>query len=126
MSDTRPVNLDIATVRLPISAYASILHRICAVIIWVGFTALLIIASRALSSESSFADIAATLESNFIVKFLVWGFLSALGYYCMGTIKHIVQDFGHFEDKESGQMISTVAIAGGVLLCLLAGVLVWA
>ncbi|BFM07750.1 succinate dehydrogenase, cytochrome b556 subunit [Halioxenophilus aromaticivorans] len=126
MSDTRPVNLDIATVRLPISAYASILHRICAVIIWVGFTALLVIASSALKSEASFDDLAVTLQSNFLVQFLVWGFLSALGYYCMGTIKHIIQDFGHFEDKKGGQMISTAAIAGGVVLCLLAGVLVWA
>ncbi len=126
MSDTRPVNLDIATVRLPISAYASILHRICAVIIWVGFTALLAITSCALGSEASFEEVANTLQSNFLVQFLVWGFLSALGYYCMGTIKHIIQDFGHFEDKEGGQMISTVAIVGGVVLCLLAGVLVWA
>lgn len=125
MSDTRPVNLDLTSVRMPISAYASILHRVCAVIIWVGLAALLAIASYALGSKESYLEISQLLSSNFLVQFVVWGFLSALGYYCMGTIKHIIQDFGFFEDQAGGKVISTLAIALGVLLALAAGVLVW-
>ena len=34
--DTRPVNLDLTKFSFPITAIASIMHRICAVISWVG------------------------------------------------------------------------------------------
>ena len=126
MSDARPVNLDLTTVRMPISAYASILHRVCAVIIWVGLGLLLAFASAALGSKESFAELAAMLGGNFIAQFFTWGFLTALGYYCMGTIKHIIQDFGFFEDKAGGKFISTLAIVLGVALSVVTGVFVWA
>jgi succinate dehydrogenase / fumarate reductase cytochrome b subunit len=44
----------------------------------------------------------------------------------MGTVKHIIQDFGFFEDKAGGKFISTLALVLGVVLAALAGVLVWA
>jgi len=125
MSDTRPVNLDLTSIRLPLSAYASILHRVCAVIIWVGFAALLAVVSAATKSEESFQGLAELINGNFLVQFVLWGFLSALGYYCMGTLKHIIQDFGFFEEKESGQLIAGVALAMGVVLAILAAGFIW-
>lgn len=125
MNDTRPVNLDLTSIQLPLSALASILHRVCAVIVWVGLAALLFIASSATQSEESYQNVVALLEGNFLVQFVVWGFLSAFGYYCAGTLKHLIQDMGYFEEKDSGKIISGVAIGTGVVLALLAGVLVW-
>lgn len=126
MNDKRPVNLDLATVRFPITAIASILHRICAVISWVGLGFLLLLLCYALSSVQGFDSVAQSMQSNFLLQFVSWGFLSAFGYYCMGTIKHIIQDFGFFEDFAGGQFISWAAIIAGVVLTLLAGVVVWA
>ncbi len=126
MSDNRPVNLDLGTVRFPITATASILHRICAVISWVGLGFLLCALCYALGSPKEFGALANALENNFLVQFVAWGLLSAFSYYCAGTIKHLIQDFGYFEDFAGGQLISKVAIAVGVVLSLLAGVLVWA
>jgi len=125
MSDSRPVNLDLTSISLPLSAYASILHRVSAVIIWVGFAALLAIVGCATQSEESFNDVVALLSGNFLVKFCIWGFLTALGYYCAATVKHLVQDFGYCEELESGKVISGVAIGAGVVLAVLAGVVVW-
>ncbi|HEY1026500.1 MAG TPA: succinate dehydrogenase, cytochrome b556 subunit, partial [Pseudomonas sp.] len=36
MNSQRPVNLDLRTIKLPITAYTSILHRISGVILFVG------------------------------------------------------------------------------------------
>ncbi|RFQ09412.1 succinate dehydrogenase, cytochrome b556 subunit, partial [Pseudomonas sp. ATCC 13867] len=36
MNSKRPVNLDLRTIQLPITAYTSILHRISGVILFVG------------------------------------------------------------------------------------------
>jgi succinate dehydrogenase / fumarate reductase cytochrome b subunit len=125
MSDTRPVNLDLMTVRLPISAYASILHRVSAVIVWVGLAVLLALASFALASEASYIELSELLQTNFLLQFVVWGFLTALGYYCVATSKHIIQDLGFFEDKAGGKFISTLVLVLGAVIALLAGVYVW-
>lgn len=126
MSDNRPVNLDLGTVRFPITAIASILHRVCAVISWVGLGFLLVGLCYVLGSAEEYAALADTLANNFLAQFVAWGLLSAFGYYCAGTAKHIIQDFGYCEDFEGGKMISMIAIAVGVVLTILAGVLVWA
>ncbi len=125
MNNERPINLDIATISLPITAIASILHRICAVITWVGLGFYLVVLSQALSSAEGYMGIEAALNDNFLMKFFAWGFLSAFGYYCVASLKHIIQDFGYFEDFEGGKMISWASIGIGVILCLLAGVAVW-
>ena len=126
MNNKRPVNLDLTTVSFPITAIASILHRVCAVISWVGLGFLLCLVCYALDSQQQFDEVTALYQSNFLLQFVSWGFLAAFGYYCMGTVKHIIQDFGFFEDFAGGQLISWTVIIAGVVLALLAGVLVWA
>ena len=126
MSDNRPVNLDLGTVSFPITAIASILHRVCAVISWVGLGFLLCALCYALGSPQDYAQLANTLQTQFLAQFVVWGLLTAFGYYCAATIKHLVQDFGFCEDFTGGKCISWAAIAVGIVLSILAGVLIWA
>ena len=126
MNTKRPVNLDLSTVKFPITAIASILHRICAVISWVGLGFLIMLLCHVLASQEDYNTVAEMYQSNFLLQFFSWGFLAAFAYYCMGTIKHIIQDFGFFEDFAGGQFISWAAIFVGVVLALLAGALVWA
>ncbi len=126
MNSERPVNLDLTTVSFPVTAIASILHRICAVITWVALGFLLVLLRYALESEQDFSAVAALFKTNFLLQFVSWGFLTAFAYYCMGTIKHIIQDMGFFEDFAGGKAISWTAIVCGIALSLLAGVLIWA
>ena len=126
MSDKRPVNLDLGTVSFPITAIASILHRVCAVISWVGLGFLLCGLCYALGSAEEYAALADMLANNFLVQFVAWGLLSAFAYYCVGTLKHLIQDFGFFEDFAGGKLISWTTIVIGVAMSVLAGVLVWA
>lgn len=126
MNNKRPVNLDLGTVSFPITAIASILHRVCAVISWVGLGFLLLLLCHVLQSEQEYNSVAELYSSNFLLQFVSWGFLSAFAYYCMGTIKHIIQDFGFFEDFAGGKAISWAAIICGVVLTILAGILIWA
>jgi succinate dehydrogenase / fumarate reductase cytochrome b subunit len=126
MNDKRPVNLDLSTVKFPITAIASILHRITAVITWVGLGFLLVLLSYATGSEQHFTSTSQIMQSNFLLQFVSWGFLTALAYYCLASAKHIIQDFGFCEDFESGSLLSWGAIILGVVLAILAGVLIWA
>jgi len=126
MSTQRPVNLDLRTIKMPVTARASILHRISAVALWVGMAFALIALYVSLKSEESFVAIHDAMANGFFLKFIAWGLLTALGYYCAATLKHVVQDMGHFEELESGKQIALAAIAAGVFLSILAGIWVWA
>ena len=126
MNKTRPKNLNLFSIRFPITAIASILHRVCALIVWVGFGFLLAAASIALQSEAGFNSVVEALNTNFLVQFIAWGLATATGYYVAGTLKHLIQDMGFFEDFEGGKLISWSAISLGVIFSIFAGVVVWA
>ena len=126
MNQARPKNLNLLSVTFPITAIASILHRACAVIVWVGFGFLLATASVALQSESGFNSIVEALNTNFLVQFVAWGLSTATGYYVLATLKHLIQDMGFFEDLPGGKLISWTVITLGILFSIYAGVVIWA
>lgn len=126
MNKARPTNLNLLSITFPITAIASILHRVCAVIVWVGFGFLLAAASIALQSDAGFNSVADALGSNFLVQFVAWGLATATGYYVAGTLKHLIQDMGFFEDFSGGKMISWTAISIGVIFSIFVGVVIWA
>ncbi|BCL68910.1 Succinate dehydrogenase cytochrome b556 subunit [Vibrio nigripulchritudo MADA3029] len=121
---SRPVNLDLQTVHFPISAIASILHRISGVITFVAIGILIWLLSISLSSPLGFAK-AADIVDSFIVSFILWGILTALAYHIVGGIRHLFMDMGYFEELDTGAVSAKVSFAVTVVLSLLAGVLVW-
>jgi len=121
---SRPVNLDLQTVHFPISAIASILHRISGVITFVAIGILLWLLSISLSSPLGFAK-AADIVDSFFVSFIMWGILTALAYHIVGGIRHLFMDMGYFEELNTAAMSAKVSFAVTVILSLLAGVLVW-
>ncbi len=54
VNSKRPVNLDLRTIKLPVTAYTSILHRISGVILFLGIAVLLFALDKSLSSEEGF------------------------------------------------------------------------
>ena len=121
----RPVNLDLATIRFPVTAIASILHRVSGVITFVAVGILLWLLGLSLSSEEGFQS-ASAIMSGFFVKFILWGILTALAYHAVGGIRHMLMDFGWLEETfEAGKCSANVSFAITVVLSLLAGVLVW-
>ncbi len=124
MNKNRPVNLDISTIRLPITAYISILHRVSGVILF-GVVALLLWAlDTSLSSEDGFRSLAETFSSP-IVKVITWGCLIALGYHLVAGIRHLIMDVGVGESKEGGLMGAKIVAALAVVVIVLAGLWVW-
>lgn len=125
MNRNRPKNLDLSTIKLPVMGLASILHRISAMVIWVGLFYFLPNLYVSLSSPEGFSNVQSMLAGNVIAQFFAWGFLTALGYYVMGGIKHLIQEMGHFETLEGGRLISQVALGLGIALSALSGLWVW-
>lgn len=125
MKKNRPVNLDLTTIRLPITAIASILHRITGVILFVGLAFLIWALSLSLSSAQGFEQISRLLATSLLAKFIAWGILTALGYHLVAGVRHLLMDIGIGETKAAAQQSSVISLALGVILAVLAGVWLW-
>ncbi|OAN18502.1 succinate dehydrogenase [Photobacterium jeanii] len=120
----RPVNLDLQTIRFPLTAIASILHRVSGVITFVSISILLWLLNLSLSSPEGFAS-AADIVDSFFVKFILWGILTALFYHIVVGIRHLLMDLGYFEEMETGIASAKVSFAITAVLSVFAGGLVW-
>lgn len=124
MNDKRPVNLDIGTIDLPITAYASILHRVSGVVLFFAVGILLWMLDASLASEESFDALKETL-ANPILKLIVWGILAALGYHLLAGVRHMIMDFGIGESLEGGARGAKIVLLSAVILVILAGAWLW-
>ncbi|WP_420820773.1 succinate dehydrogenase, cytochrome b556 subunit [Seongchinamella unica] len=124
MKDNRPVNLDIGTMRLPITAWASITHRATGVALFVGMAVLLWLLDTSLSGPEGFASVQECLDS-FLAKLIVWGIVTALIYHALAGVKHLIMDFGVGESMEGGIAGARIVIALSVVLSLLAVIWIW-
>lgn len=121
---SRPVNLDLQTIRFPLTAIASILHRISGVITFVSIAILLWLLNLSLSSPEGFAA-AVSITNSWIVKFVLWGILTALFYHIVLGIRHLLMDLGYFEEMETGLASTKVSFVIVAILSVFSGVLVW-
>ncbi|WP_417616931.1 succinate dehydrogenase cytochrome b556 subunit [Oceanisphaera sp.] len=120
----RPVNLDLRTIRQPVAAIASILHRVSGIITLFALAILLWLLSYSLSSQDGFLAVVDIIDG-FFVWFILWGILTALAYHVVGGIRHLIMDMGYCEELESGALSAKVALGVTAVLSLLAGIMVW-
>jgi len=124
VTDKRPVNLDIGTIDLPITAYTSILHRASGVALYVGVAILLWMLDLSLASEESFASLKEHLTNPFC-QFLIWGTLAALIYHLIAGVRHLIMDCGIGESLEGGKTGAKIVLVLAGVVILLAGVWIW-
>lgn len=124
MKSQRPVNLDLTTIKFPVTAIVSITHRISGGISLVGILLLFWMFDRSLRSPESFAELQATLD-NPLFAFILWLFLAPLIWHlCLG-FRHLIMDVGLWEGLESGQASAkaTAAVAAVLIIATLGWVL---
>jgi succinate dehydrogenase / fumarate reductase cytochrome b subunit len=120
----RPVNLDLLTIRQPLAAISSILHRISGVIVFFGIAGLLCLLDVSLTSEDEFNAVQAAALSP-VMRILLWGVLSALAYHCVAGVKHLLLDLGLGESKEGGPRGAQLVFVVSAILIVLLGVWIW-
>ena len=124
MNSKRPVNLDISTIQLPLSALTSITHRISGVILFAGIAVLLWIFDTSLSGPQGFEQVSQTMQGPF-ARFIIWGILSALAYHMVAGVKHLLLDAGIGESREGGPQVARAVVVVSVILIALLGVWIW-
>ncbi|GGC90108.1 succinate dehydrogenase subunit C [Halopseudomonas salina] len=124
VNSKRPVNLDLRTIKLPVTAWTSIAHRISGIIMFIAIAFMLWLLDVSLDSESGFEQAQSILQHP-LAKLVTWGVLSALLYHLIAGVRHLVMDAGVGEGLESGKRGSQVVIVISVIVIVLLGVWIW-
>lgn len=120
----RPKNLNLFTIRFPIPAIASILHRISGFILFIMIPFILWALNLSLDSEQSFDNLHQLFTTPWI-KFVVWVSLSAFLYHFIAGIRHLLMDIGIGEELKSGRLSAILTITIAVILTILTGIWLW-
>ena len=126
MTDERPVNLSLPGLfaTMPVTAVASIVHRISGVVLFVGVLYLCYLLDLGLGDQAGFARAAEAVASP-AGKLATWAILAALGYHLVAGVKHLLLDF-HVGDTLAGaRFASWVSIVLAVLAAAAAALWLW-
>ncbi|MHB1947322.1 MAG: succinate dehydrogenase, cytochrome b556 subunit [Gammaproteobacteria bacterium] len=124
MKHKRPVNLNLLTIRFPIPAIVSILHRITGVILFLMLPFMLWGLSLSLASQDDFDAVQRYLDTPFL-KFIVWGTIAAFIFHLVAGLRHLLMDLGIGEELKSGRLSAKLTLIISVVLIVLAGIWLW-
>ena len=124
MDIKRPINLDITTIKFPLAAIASILHRITGVILFLGMSIFLYLLQLSLKSEAGFTS-ALELSNRTSVKLVIWALIICVAYHLIAGLKHLLLDLGLGETKVAAEHGAKILLTSLVLISVLAGVWLW-
>ena len=107
----RPVYLDLTKIRLPMSAFSSITHRLSGIyVFFVSLPLLLYIISESTSSKSNFDQLLSSLNTfnNFSIFFYIS--ISIFWYHILTGIRHLIMDFFHVGESLQGANYSAIFV----------------
>lgn len=124
MKDKRPVNLNLFTIKFPMMAVVSILHRITGVVLFLAIPFFLWMLDQSLASEENF-DALKNCLAHPLMKLFLWIILGCLSYHILAGIRHMVMDMGFGETLEGGRMGAKIVLVLAGLLLIIIGVWLW-
>lgn len=124
MSKSRPVNLELLTIKFPIMAMCSILHRLSGLLLFVLIPVALYGLSLSISSEAGFLKVQ-TFLSQPLFKISLLIAIAALLYHLLAGIRHMIMDIGFGEHVSAAKPSAVVLLVIVALLVALVGVKLW-
>ena len=122
--DNRPVNLDLFTIKFPITAIVSILHSMSGFALYLILPLVLFIWQASLTSAGDFADITIFLTSWYI-KLLSWLVLSGLVYHIIAGLRHLLMDIHIGDSKQGGRVGAYTVITFSIIVSIVLGIFIW-
>ena len=124
MKRNRPKNLNLFTIRLPINALVSILHRVSGVALFLLLPLLLLGMHLSFSSEAGFLRISAVLD-HWLVKLVLIGFCWAFFHHFYAGLRHLAQDVHWMHGLDQARYSSQLLMGLVVISVLYFTVLIW-
>jgi len=123
VNHSRPKNLNLFTIRFPLPAIVSILHRVSGFALFVLIPFFIWILSLSLNVDS-FNTLHQWL-GNFFVKFIFWVCLIPLCYHLVAGIRHLLMDLHYGSTLKSSKLAAQLTFIISAVLVLLVGIWLW-
>jgi succinate dehydrogenase / fumarate reductase cytochrome b subunit len=124
VKQTRPVNLDLSSLKYPPMAIVSILHRMSGVILFLLFPWILYLLHLSLRSEATFQAMQIAIMG-IGYKVLLWVFSAALLFHVLAGIRHITMDLGFAEGLCTARSTAIVVMVLAVISTIFLGIWIW-
>jgi succinate dehydrogenase / fumarate reductase cytochrome b subunit len=124
VKNTRPINLNLFTIKFPIPAIVSILHRISGVALFLLIPVMLWTLQTSLMSQDSFSslhDMVTSPEGKVVLLIC----LSPFVYHFVAGIRHLLMDMEIGVDLKGGRLSSWLTFVFSILLLALMGFYIW-
>lgn len=123
MNRVRPVNLNLFTIRFPLPAIVSILHRVSGVFLFLSIPILLWALDYSLTQDGF--DAMHDWRGNILTKLIIWAMLAAFLYHFVAGIRHLLSDIHIGSSLRSGRRTALMVLVFSIVLILLAGIWLW-
>lgn len=105
----RPKNLNLFTIRLPINAVVSIMHRASGMVLFLMLPAVLWVLQQSLMSEARYQSIASGLQ-HWAFKLILIGIAWAFFHHFFAGIRHLAMDVHWMTSLQKARFSSRVVL----------------
>jgi succinate dehydrogenase / fumarate reductase cytochrome b subunit len=124
MNKTRPKHLALHKIKLPLSGYVSILHRVSGALLFLALPLLLLIFDQSLRSIETYTNLTEVL-ANPLLKLALIGMLWAfLHHFCAG-LRYLAIDLHLLPNLAAARAASMWVLAVSLTLTVILGVKLW-
>ncbi|MGQ0443264.1 MAG: succinate dehydrogenase, cytochrome b556 subunit [Methylophilaceae bacterium] len=120
----RPKNLNLFTIRLPINAVVSILHRASGMLLFLILPLVLWAFNATVSSQVSYTEMVNTFQHWFI-KLVLIGFAWAFFHHFFAGLRHLGQDVHWMTSLQKARFSSRVLLCLVVISVLIFAYIIW-
>ena len=120
----RPKNLNLFTIRLPINALVSILHRASGVGLFLALPLILLALQYSVGSPDSYARLTNLFDTWFI-KLLLIGLSWAFFHHFFAGIRHLLQDIHWMTSLQKARFSGRVVLGLAVFSVLIFAWFIW-
>jgi len=124
MNNKRPKHLALHQIKLPISGYVSILHRISGLLLFVALPLLLSMLQYSLLSIETYTQLANLLAYPLVkaaLLVLLWAFL----HHFFAGLRHLAIDFHYVRNLVQARHSSKAVLLTSIALTVLLGTKLW-
>ena len=105
----RPVYLDLTKIRLPMSAFSSITHRLSGMyVFFISLPLMLFIINQSTSSKSTYEKLLTDISSLSLFSIFIFISIAIFWYHILTGIRHLMMDFFHIGESLSGSHYSSI------------------
>lgn len=118
LNKSRPINVNPLSIRIPITAFVSIMHRLSGILVFLLIPLLLSSLQRSLASPEGLAQVKDMWETPLCTLF-VWAFYAGIVFHLFAGLRHLLMDIHIGDSLCAGRWGARIVLVLSVLVVLL-------